>query len=74
MRLIATDIVEGVTVELYPYGKLLDLIKKTIDTMTTARKKKEETTHTITDLKHSDEEKYGLLVIGLEKKNESETE
>lgn len=74
MRLIATDIVEGVTVELYPYGKLLELINRTINDMTTARKKKEENTHTITDLKHSNEEKYGLLVIGLEKKNESEAE
>lgn len=64
MRLIATDIIEGVTIELYPYGKLKTIIDGILNEMTDLIKQKKEVVHKITDLEHSPGDKYGLLVMG----------
>ena len=67
MRLIAEDIIEGVTIELYPYGKLKTTIDEIVNTMTQAVKNKEEVNAKIQDLEITPGDKYGLLVIGPKK-------
>lgn len=64
MRLVGEDIIEGVMIELYPYGTLKETIDAIVDEMTKNIKDKKEVVHKITELEHTPGEKYGLLVIG----------
>jgi hypothetical protein len=64
MRLIAKDIIKGVMIELYPYGKLKETIDAIVNEMTKEIKDKKEVVHKVIELEHTPGEKYGLLVIG----------
>ncbi len=67
MRLIAEDIVEGVLIELYPHGKLKEIIDDIVNDMTKKLKEKSEVESKIIELEHTQGQNYGLLVIGPKK-------
>jgi hypothetical protein len=67
MRLIAEDIIEGVLIELYPYGKLKETIDDIVNDMTKKLKDKSEVESKTVELEHTLGQRYGLLVISPKK-------